>query len=277
MNLGPVEMLLIGAVAVVPLVAVILLARKRKGWRPETFAAAHGFRLTAINRPVVVSYLNRSLRFRLVGAVLGVLIPFGTEIPGIEMVGGYLFGALAAELTHARLQRSAQAAASLSPRVLGDYLTPGILRAMRATAAAGVALMPLFFVLPQRPSLAQGLPGYLFLAGALVIAAEIAVELMLRLIVRRPQPAEEPDLVAADDAIRAASIHASAGAGLAVMLLLAAVELWLFGLGTDVQMLRWGLPVLAAGSILSAFAVWARYGHDTDWRVKRPEIGEARA
>ena len=37
-------------------------------------------------------------------------------------------------------------------------------------------------------------------------------------MVRRPQPFTSPSLVAADDAIRAQSVHAIAGAGLALLL-----------------------------------------------------------
>lgn len=272
---GPVELVGFALVAVVPLAAIVVMTRKARGSQVETFAAAHAVALTAANRPLIAAYLDRTWRWRLTGAVVGAVVPFGTRIPGLEMVAGYLVGALAAELTESRLRRPDQAAASLTPRSLSDYLPPGMLLALRATALGAVALVPLFLVLPRRVAL--GAHPRLMVAAALVVVTAALVEVGLRLIVRRPQPAASADLVAADDAIRSASIHATAGAGLAIVVLLASTELWMFGFGTDIQVLRWVTPILSLCGTAVAFAVWSLFGHDRPWRVRRHTAGEVAA
>src|ERR1044072_5818389 len=55
--------------------------------------------------------------------------------------------------------------------------------------------------------------------GTLVIAVSMGLEAVERWIVRRPQPFADPAGVAADDALRAQSIRAASGAGLALVLL----------------------------------------------------------
>ncbi|MCA1694658.1 MAG: hypothetical protein LC749_07965 [Actinobacteria bacterium] len=273
--MGPVELVVMALAALVPIGAVIVLAIRARAAQPEVFADAHGFSLTDANRPLVGSYLDRSWKWRITGAVLGVVIPFGTRIPGLEMLGGYLVGALAAELTHARLRRSAQPAASLAPRSLTDYIAPGVLRALRAAAVLAVALVPMYHLLPRRASVTDH-PQLLVASGLALITATL-VEGALRVIVRRPQPAIAPDVVSADDAIRAASIHATAGAGLAIVVLLVATELWAFGFGTDVQLLRWVAPVLSISTTAGAFVIWSVLGHDRPWRVRRNNAGEVPA
>lgn len=272
---GPVELVVMGLIALVPLAAIVVLAVKARGSQPEAFAEAHGIAVTDANRHLVAAYLDRSWRWRVTGAVLGAVVPFGTRIPGLEMLGGYLVGALAAELTQPRLRRTAQPTASLTPRSLSDYLAPGILRALRATAVLAVALVPLYLLLPRRVSITTH--PQLFVASGLVVITATLVEAALRVIVRRPQPAVAPDVVSADDAIRSASIHASAGAGLAIVLLLVATELWAFGYGTDVQLVRWVAPVLSMAATAGAFVTWSVFGHDRPWRVRRNKTGEVTA
>lgn len=272
--IGPVELVGIALLLGVPLAAIVVLALKARGSQPEAFAAAHGIRLTEASRSLVATYLERSWRWRVTGALLGAVIPFGTRVPGLEMLGGYLVGALAAELTHSRLRPATQPAASLTPRSLTDYLAPGILRALRATALLAVALVPLYGLLPRRVPVTDR--AQLLVASGLVVITYVVVEVALRLIVRRPQPAVGPALVSADDAIRSASIHATAGSGLAIALLLVGAEWWVFGSGTDVQLVRWVAPVLSLAALVAGFGAWAVFGHDPPWRVERSRTGEVR-
>lgn len=135
--------------------------------------------------------------------------------------------------------------------------------------------MPLYLLLPRRRSITSE-PQLLIASGLVVITAAL-VEAALRVIVRRPQPAVAPDVVSADDAIRSASIQASAGAGVAIVLLLVAAELWAFGFGTDVQVVRWVAPVLSITATAGGFVTWSLFGHDRPWRVRRNETGEVPA
>lgn len=271
-TVGPLEIVVLALLGLVPVAAIAFVAAKARGRQVEAFSVAHGLILTPANESLIAAYLDRSWRWRLTGAVLGAVIPFGTRVPGLEMLGGYLVGALAAELTESRLRRGAQPTATLAPRSLADYLSPGILRALRATAVVAVALVPVYLVIPRRVSVTEH--PQLLVGSALAMIAAAAVETALRLIVNRPQPAADPDLLAADDAIRSASIHACAGAGLAIMLLLVAIELWALGFGTDMQLLRWVSPFLSIAASLGAFVTWSLFGHDRPWRVQRNNPGQ---
>jgi hypothetical protein len=79
-----------------------------------------------------------------------------------------------------------------------------------------------------------------------------------------------PDLVAADDAIRAASIHLLAGTGFAIELFLAS------GLLFDVAALTGGaveaVSLMAAlAALVGSLFAWRYYGHRA-WRVQHRPI-----
>jgi hypothetical protein len=230
------------------------------------WAQARGLELTPENRPVVARYLRRARLLRTCGALAGVLLPtlvelvwhgrvvvlgFGTDTTApyaapMEAYIGYLLGALAAEVSLVRPRDPARRAASLVPRELDDYLPRRLLLAQRALGVAVVlgvlalALVPYpsSFATPDWPGLVGG--------AAFFGAFSVALELVERWIVRRPQPFTDASLVAADDAIRAQSVHALAGSGLA-LLLLGCSGVFAVLPGSDVGLLRWmWLPALAA-------------------------------
>jgi hypothetical protein len=87
-----------------------------------------------------------------------------------------------------------------------------------------------------------------------------------RWIVRRPQPFTDPPLVAADDAIRAQSVHTLAGAGLALLLLAVSASFAVLA-GSDVALSTWmWLPALAA--FLLSVRACLDIGQQP-WRVRR--------
>jgi hypothetical protein len=107
------------------------------------------------------------------------------------------------------------------------------------------------------------------LAGGAVFfgAFAVALEALERWVVRRPQPFTSPSLVAADDAIRAQSVHAIAGAGLA-LLLVTLSGLFVVLTASDVDLLNatmW-LPALVA-FVLSIRA--CRDIGQQPWHVRR--------
>lgn len=267
LQIGTVEIVFLAIGIGVPVAAIGTLLWRGRNHAPESFAAAHGIELTGESRNVIEGYLRRSFRWRMGGAAVGLALPLGTGVPGVEMILGYLIGALAAELSESRLSREGESVASLTPRALTDYVSRRILRTLRAVAITGAVVASLYVVVPLRESDVTGMS--FVLVAAVIVAIGISVEIVLRLIVRKPQPASSSDLVAADDAIRAASIHAAVGAGIAVILLLMGTELFMLGGITDVQLLRWTFPMLAGLSVLAAFLTWARFGHDVRWRVLR--------
>ena len=120
-------------------------------------------------------------------------------------------------------------------------------------------------------------PGALSLAlGALLaVGFGAGLEAIERWLVRRPQPYTSPSLVAADDAIRAQSIHAVAGAGLALLLLFCGgVALALQG--SDVAWLQVAMVVPAAACLVASLVACREIG-DRAWRVRRPAHGKRAA
>src|SRR3954452_8814230 len=185
-------------------------------------------------RETVVRYLRQVRVARTWGGVAGALVPsvvelvwhgrvtvlgFGTDggsapLAFAGIFAGYLAGVLCAELAFGR---PAPGRAGLVPRELAQYLPRRTLLAQRALGAAAPG-----------GAIAAGLYG--LAGGLLALAARLdaAERWLLRPLAAgleapdrwpgpRRQPFTDAALVAADDAIRAESIRAVAGAGLALL------------------------------------------------------------
>lgn len=267
---GPFEALLLALPLVFAIVLGIGIFRAGKSVVPEDWAANHGITLTERSRPMVLDYLTRSRRFRLIGALLGLALPLQTGIPGVEMIGGYLLGALLAEFTHKRLVTGGGAAASLSPRGLTDYVPGWVPNLLRSLGATGAVLLAVSLWGPERVNQPLDISSSLIIVvGIASLGTPLLVELFLRRMADRSQPAASSELVTADDAIRAASMHAAAGAGIAVSLLTISALLWSVGVTSDLQPIRWTFPLLAVGSTFAAVSMWLIMGPATPWKVTR--------
>lgn len=252
------------------------------------WAQARSLELTPENRPVVARYLRRARVLRICGALAGVLLPTlveliwhgdlvvlgfhsdGSAAPyagPMEAYIGYLLGALAAELTTARPAATGRRSASLAPRELEGYLSRRLLLAQRALAVVVVIGIFVTGLVPY-PSAATTPAWSGLAAGAAFFGAfAVALEIVERWIVRRPQPFTSASLVAADDAIRAQSLHTVAGAGLA-LLLLALSGVFAVLTVSDVDLLTWTMWLPA----FAAFALSIRACLDIGqqpWRVRR--------
>jgi hypothetical protein len=270
-RLGPVEILVLAAGLAMAVLLVVGIVRAAHPDAASQWAARHGVELSERTRPLVIEYLTRSRRFRLGGALIGLVAPLGTDVPGFELLMGYLLGALVAELTRTRLTTGSGArAASLSPRVLGDYVPGYVPVVLRSVTVSAAVLLPLYLWGPERWAPGVKMDEAAAVGGGVAaIALPLVVELLLRRMVARPQPAASPDLIAVDDAIRAASVHAAAGAGVGACLLLLGALSLAVGVTSDVQVLRWVLPLLGTGLFLSGVSFWLRLGPGTPWKVRR--------
>ena len=252
------------------------------------WAQARGLELTPENRPVVARYLRRARWLPVLGALVAVVLPTVVELirsgelvilgfhadgSGAPYAGpmeayiGYLLGALCAELSLARPMGAARRTASLAPRVLVDYLPRRLLVGQRALGAAVAVGVLVTGLVPYPPAAADVDWAALAIGAAAFGAFAVGVEALERWVVRRPQPFTSPSLVAADDAIRAQSVHAIAGAGLA-LLLVALSGLFVVLTASDVDLLKvtmW-LPALVA-FVLSIRA--CRDIGQQPWRVRR--------
>jgi len=225
------------------ILAVAIAVELYRAHRPdpafaERWAGERGLELTAENRSPVARYLRRARLFRTWGGVLGVLLPsliayvvdgrvtvlgFGTDGNSAPLgfgaiFIGYLAGALLAEVTTVR-PRGPRRVAGLERRALESYLPRWVIVAQRAAAIAGAVGTIAVAAVPFPATTANPGSAVLIAIAVLIVAAAAGLEAVERWIVRRPQPFVEPALVAADDALRAQSIRAAAGAGLALLLL----------------------------------------------------------
>ena len=158
--------------------------------------------------------------------------------------------------------------ASLARRELTDYVPAGIVRAQRGAAGAGaLGLLAAGLVPYADPGFRPG--AATLAAGAVgVLAFGAGLEAVERWLVRRPQPFTSPAEVAADDAIRAQSIHAVAGAGLALLLLFCCGVALLLQ-AADATVLRTTMAVVAAACLVLSLVVCRDIGAES-WRVRRP-------
>ena len=261
------------------------------------WARAHGVELAPDSRPMVAQYLRRARVLRAWGVVGGLLLPslvefvvsgrvqvlgFGTDGSAAPYAGpiggfvGYLVGALCAEVSLSRPVDPARRSASLIPRDLADYLPHRLILAQRAlgfAAALGVLAIGLVPYDPQSTAQPEW-PG--LLTGAVVVAGFSAgLEALERWLVRRPQPFTSPALVAADDAIRAQSLHSLAGSGLALLLLVCS-GICLALASSDVSILRWTMWLPALVALLLAVRAGLEIGQRS-WRVRRQIAGTSGA
>jgi hypothetical protein len=274
-------------VSVVIAAASFLWAVKRPGdGRVARWLAHYGLALTDANRTVVAGYLRRTRSLQVVGAAFGWLsspvyiglvgrsLPLGDSWVMLA-VAGYLVGAALAEVTFLRQPRrpSSVRAAALAPRTLSDYVPAATMWTIRVLPIVTVTLALIYAVVAKdAPRGVDPSVGFVVAASMLVVAFAVLIEWFLRTIVGRPQPAITSDLLAADDAIRAGSIHSLSAAGVALMLLsLGWTLLSLGGVTPNPQ-----LSALVSGSgvacDLGALLAWIVLGHVTTWRVRRAPL-----
>jgi hypothetical protein len=207
------------------------------------------------------------------------ILGFGTDDSSSPYAGpmwifiGYLVGAPLAEVTLARPLDPVRRSASLVPRELSDYLPRRILLAQRAIGLVVLLGVAAIAVVPYSAGTTKPDALGLLAGGALFAAFAAALEVLERWLVRRSQPFSTPALVAADDAIRAQSVHSVAGAGLA-LLLVACSGVFAALTVCDVEVLRWTMWLPALAAFVLAIRACFGIGHQP-WRVTR-HVGAGR-
>lgn len=209
-----------------------------------------------------------------VGLVAGVASPRGSALAGA--VAGFLIGAAAAAAAPRRAPVGSERVASLIPRRVEDYVAARALHALRAVAVACAAIATAGAVLPSRPAFEPD-RGTWLLYGCAALVVALLVEVAARRIVARPQYAATPDDMGVDDMVRSFSVHALVGSGLALVLLLLAAAAWNAGVASDVQVLRWSLPVVGGLALLSAPVVWVRVARRFEGVGRAPAQASASA
>ena len=220
-------MLLIVAVPVIAVAIVLGLGFQAVGDRQVgRFEREHGLRTSREARRLLRHFLTTAKRLRVLAFLAVVVVgPLGTvalggHIHGVSLVStpavvALMLATLLAEVTMARpAGPNGRRAASLRPRELGAYLS----RTLRfGPAAVGVIASATWIatLVVDESTLSHFQPrptsGDVGAGVGLAVVSPLLVILACRWIVRRPQPLVDPDLVAADDALRTASVrHLSA-------------------------------------------------------------------
>jgi hypothetical protein len=259
----------------------------QRRWQPARWAEEMGVLLTAGNERFIRSYIDRTRVMRLAGGLIGLFLPpvyvayAGEALPQpfdfnlFDALVGYLLGVVLAELTFKR-PKGEVPAATLSPRDLVAYLPSAWTKTLRGAALVALVLIPALYALPRRERLVESadlLPWWML--AVMIVSVVLGVELLQRFIVRRPQPAIQDDLVEADDAIRSASVHALAGAGIALQLVIVSVEIMGIGIVSDLQILRWTLPWIGVLCAVAALASWMHITRPDNWQVRRGHGAQA--
>jgi hypothetical protein len=255
------------------------------------FHLVTGIRATRLTDRLFAAYLSRARRYRtswsvagwVSGIALSVSLRSGREVgfgrPGQPLYtnlilmgfGGYLLGAIVAELHHLQRSPTQPRTASLTPRRLSDYTTRRQILGLRIVAALSVVAVVVGLVAdrtahnasvivlaggtrvvipPVSPnSFAIPLLGI----GLFTLLAWFVIERTQRAIVHRARPAMSDELARADDAIRVTSVETLALGGTALLALLTSYQLELINNGTQGE--SWTLWVAIPGFVLFWIAV----------------------
>jgi hypothetical protein len=186
-------------------------------------------------------------------------MPFGSGLVIYAYFAGAALAVITMPTSHSQ-GRTRQAV--LAPRAVDDYLATHVRRLLWGSSALVLALLPIYAAVaawarrPQGPRTEGGVLPIAEIAAVVVIALAVAVvsEIAQRRLVARPQPVNSPDLVAADDALRSASVSAAAGAGVVVVLGAFATQIEAIAKLMETDWLRWPLHLVALGAVLLALS-----------------------
>lgn len=273
MGIGPVELALLGLVALVVGVVVWRFLRGAgAGWRAESFARRAG--LPEVT-PELVRRVGRRRRFVVAGTVLGLVATGPLDLFLVPVYAGLALGAVADAVTRPGPPPGSPRVAHATSTRLRDYVPPWLLAVVVAAATSAPALAVLWVAAPRTGEPMDGvtrLPGTT--VGWLVLAATagLAVSLALaRAVVRRPQPAGSAAELAVDDALRAQAVrdvlHLTAVVSFAVgwVLSMGLLEPDVTGLP---RRIGGAVPLVLFGGIVAVGFVHEFTGGPRHWRAR---------
>ena len=282
--------MLIAIGLVIQIVTVIAIVFAVRGPKKETLvattASAVGSTITPDQRAVLHQRLHYERRAKLVGALVGFMLPgfvkafveLPTAVNPFSMgFAGLLIGAIAGA-TRDSAPRGSRRSAHLRERRIDHYAPAQALLWTRGLAALTVAVAALTAPLGNligacvHPDMARSAGGPA-LAAAFALIATALVEIGIRLIIGRGQAAEPEGLMEIDDMLRARAVTAATAAGLAAVILsltfaasatVASGPVCASGEWTRILLID---TVIAATGFVTAIGVWISF---TWRRLPRP-------
>jgi hypothetical protein len=248
------------------LIAAVSAAGPVARHRVALFARRQRLTITVANGEQVIRYLATTRRWRAAGIGAGLVVSFWRSIPDGSlnfnfplMFAGWFLGALVAEARVAHLNHGRRRVASLQPRRPQFYLSRTAWLLVPIAAGVAVGTGALTAALAVTGAAHPDWTAVSWLVVALAVA--MAVRTVQRSVVDRAQPLAEPDVLAADDAIRSRSLHVLAGGGAALILLCVtaqvssihptaldagnAIQAWLLVAGVLIAALGWNVATVA--------------------------------
>lgn len=207
-------------------------------------------------------------------------VPVVWLLSPLAWVLAYTVGAFAAEATWPRRQPDERRAAAVSARRVGDYLPTWTRLAIRSAPLVAVPAVAVVALVPQR--YADPYPRDVTaaaVAAALVLLVTGLVEVAIRVVVARPQPAPTAHAVAVDDALRATAVQALAGASLATLGVLLQQVLAQVAYAVEIGKINddisWiyvtnGLGIVRFVLVVGGLMAWRYLTGSQRWRVRRP-------
>lgn len=257
-----------------PVILLVMAFRSPTRSQLDRWASGSGVALTLASEPMIRAHLGRGRRFRALGsfpfwwlAALPVLTGHRLPVPVASIpIGGYLAGAVLAELVGSRVPADGVRHASLLPRTVRDFLPTWVRVVPWALLGLGIAMLALQPVV----HVADEAPDRPWLLVSLALAIMAVAELAIRRITHQPQRGADLDVLAADDALRATGASTAVGASALVGLLMA--NLGLQSLLRD-QWVWIGLPLWLVGNGLG-YGVLAAVVRQENWgyRVRRRRL-----
>jgi hypothetical protein len=240
--------------------------------RLERFARRQRLVVTATNGNLLIAYLARVRRWRSAGLITGVVLTLvwsiqhdGVTLNALSMFAGWFAGALVAEVSQARVPSGPRRVAALQPRLPHAYVSRFSWALVPVTAGLSVAIAAGTAIEAGRGRMSPDWTAWVWLGLALVVA--VLVRLTQRHVLNRSQALDEPDVLAADDAIRSRSLHVLCGGGAALILYCCSGQLAALQLSFGQPFYE---PVLAAQG-LGLFLIPALGWNvaTSAWRVRR--------
>jgi hypothetical protein len=249
------------------------------------WASTYDLQLTPENQPVVSAYLRRTRRFRALPTALawtttglplltGEPLPFGLSTTAVVLYAYFAGAALAVATTRGDHAPRRTRQARLAPRAVDDYLATSVRRLLWGCSALVLALVPVYAAVAtwarHHGPTAVAPVGELAGAAAVALAIALISEVAQRRLVARSQPVTSLDLIAADDALRSASVAAAAGAGLVVVLSAFASQVEAITRLMQTDWLRWPLHILALGAVfLALVSFFSAFRPEAWWLGRR--------
>ncbi len=285
LNIGWMEVLLLGYLIATVLMLWALIVSLRTGKDAPSWAAVNGVALTPATEPIVASYLRNSRDLRTVTAVGALFIaPAITAGTGIDLgvtgwvwlFSGYIVGCIWAELSFARIPTSADRTASLETRRVADYLPRSMLIAEAAlpllavllAVVAGVLDLPAEIGFTVGSSSTPEAQRAAVVSGIIAALMMIAVAVTQRALARRPQPLTARDEVAIDDAMRSSALHLVGASGLVAVALVISSQLAYLSNAVAPSTASGPLVLLSVLGVALAYGMWITWAK-RGWSARR--------